>query len=410
MQPVVFEDPYEFVPPHRGRIWPRILQQFLPRRLRREYGIERVECPGAEHLRHSLDAGHGVLLAPNHCRPADPMVVCELCRQIGTLPFLMASWHLFKVNAFQRFLLRRAGAFSVYREGMDRQALSTAVEILTSAERPLVVFPEGVVTRTNDRLVSMMEGVSFMARSAAKKREAEQQVVVHPIAIRYHFHGDLEASAHQALDDIETRLSWRPKRQGSLPDRIFRVGQALLWLKEIEYLGEPQTGSLEARLARLIDQILGPIEQEWLGKTYHDRDAVSRVKQLRTAILRDMIDGKVSEAERARRWDQLAAMYIAQQMGHYPPHYIRSNPTPERILETVERFEEDLTDVCRIYRPMSATVHVGEAIPVSTQRVRGGDDPVMSELERQMHAMLEIPQGSGEAESAEPAPAETLGG
>jgi len=35
----------------------------------------------------------------------------------------MASWHLFKQSAAQTWLLRRAGAFSVYREGMDRDAL-----------------------------------------------------------------------------------------------------------------------------------------------------------------------------------------------------------------------------------------------------------------------------------------------
>ncbi len=393
MQTVVIDKPYEFVAPYQGRLWPRFLQLFVRRWLSKEYGIERIQWHGLEHLRDSRDAGHGILLAPNHCRPSDPLVVSEMCRQVGVAPFTMASWHLFMEGRFKAFILRRVGAFSVYREGMDRQALQAAIGILEQADRPLVIFPEGVITRTNDRILAMMEGLSFIARSAAKKRaETGKQVVVHPVAIRYHFHGDITETLHATLDDIENRLSWRPKRDANLVDRIYRVGEALLWLKEIEYFGSPQLGDIPSRLRRLIDGILGPIEQEWIkGASRHELTIVGRVKQLRIAILRDMIGSELSDQERARRWDQLADMYLAQQLGHYPPDYIRSNPTNERMLETVEKFEEDLTDTCRIHRPMSVTVRVGEAIPVSPQRTRGAaEDPLMSQLEQQLHELLGI--------------------
>ncbi len=49
-------------------------------------------------------------------------------------------------------ILRQVGAFSVYREGMDRDALKCAIQILVDARRPLVLFPEGVISRSNDRL------------------------------------------------------------------------------------------------------------------------------------------------------------------------------------------------------------------------------------------------------------------
>ena len=66
------------------------------------------------------------------------------------------------------------------------------------------------------------------------------------------------------------------------------------------------------------------------------------------------------------------------------------DPTPERMLETVEKFEEDLTDHCRIYRPMSAEIKVGDPIEVSAKRVRGEQDPVMAQLETDMHQLLGI--------------------
>ena len=59
------------------------------------------------------------------------------------------------------------------------------------------------------------------------------------------------------------------------------------------------------------------------------------------------------------------------------------------MLETVERFEEDLTDKCRVYRPMTVTVEVGDAIPVPPNRERGAaEDPVMANFERQLRQML----------------------
>ena len=59
------------------------------------------------------------------------------------------------------------------------------------------------------------------------------------------------------------------------------------------------------------------------------------------------------------------------------------------MLETVERFEEDLTDNCRIYRPMKVVALVGVAIPVSPTRDRkAGEDPVIVALQEQLQDML----------------------
>jgi Acyltransferase len=392
MQNVIVDKPYVFVPPHRGRWWPWLLQRFVPGRLRKKHGVAIVECDGTNKLLASHAAGSGIILAPNHCRPYDPEVINEMCRQTGLLPFFMASWHLFMQSRLQTFLLRRLGAFSIYREGMDRAALNMAIEILEQASRPLVIFPEGVISRTNDRLNPLHDGVSFMARSAAKKRakaSAPSQVVVHPVALRYHFDGDVRQTVEPVLGEIETRLSWRCQKHLSIEERIAKVGLALLALKEIEFLGQPQTGTVAERLERLIDRLLHPLEMEWL-KGERQAHVVDRVRKLRTAVLPDMLKDDLPEAERARRWAQFADMYLAQQLSCYPPEYLASAPTPERLLETVERFEEDLTDACRTHRPFRVHVTVGDAIVVSPERERGGEDPVMAGIERQLRQMLGI--------------------
>src|SRR5262249_45817838 len=116
---------------------------------------------------------------------------------------------------------------------------------------------------------------------------------------------------------------------------------------------------------------------------------VERIKQLRIAILADMIGGALSESERARRWRQFADIYLAQQLICYPPDYLTDHPTVERVLETVERFEEDLTDEARIHRPLRAVIQVGEAIVVPAGKDRGGiEEALMNDIQQQLQGTL----------------------
>lgn len=387
MQNIVIAKPYKFVPPHTGNFWPMLLRPFLPRYLK-SFGIEQVECRGVERLAASINAGHGIMLAPNHCRPCDPFVVASLGHRVGRYVHIMASWHLFMQNRAQTFLLPRAGVFSIYREGLDREALKCAIQILAGARRPLVVFPEGVISRHNDRLNHLMEGTALMLRSAAKQRaQGGGKVVVHPVALRYFFDGDLDAACKPVLADIEKRLLWQVQDELPLVERVLKAGSALLSLKEIEFFGGPQTGDLAGRISRLVDRMLTPLENEWL-KGRHEEDIVARVKLLRTAILPDMISGEVSADEMERCWRELEVIYLAQQIAFYPAGYFTPEPTIDRVLETVEKFEEDLTDNCRTHRPFRAIVDVGEAIEVAPDRPRGEADPVMVRMREQLEAML----------------------
>jgi 1-acyl-sn-glycerol-3-phosphate acyltransferase len=391
VQNVVIDKPYHFIPPKHGNFWTIVLKGLLPGYLRKNYGIESSRIYGINHLKESLRAGHGIMLTPNHCRPCDPFVVALAAYSLCQPLYTMASWHLFMQGSLQAWLLPRMGVFSIYREGLDREALKCAVDVLASALRPLVIFPEGAVSRTNDRLNNLMEGTSFIARNAAKNRMAANpsgKVVIHPVAIRYFFGGDVVKTLTPALEEIERRLSWQPQTHKSLVERIVKVGDALLTLKEIEYFGMPRTGTLSQRLRDLIDNLLAPLENQWL-KVQREGDVVSRVKTLRAAILPDMVAGQISEEERAGRWRQLSDLYLAQQASFYPSNYYSSPPTPEQMLETVERFEEDLTDSVRIYRPLHVAMAFGEAIEVGPRRQRGQEaDPLMAEVRVRLETML----------------------
>lgn len=392
MQNIVIAKPYRFVPPRFSPFWARIIQWYLPTYLRKSHGITSWEFVGAERLRASLRAGAGVLLASNHSRPCDPMVLGLLAREVARPFHVMASWHLFMQSRVQSFLLPRIGGFSLHREGLDRESLKCATRILADAQFPLTIFPEGFVTRNNDRLLNLQDGVAFLARSAAKLRSAAPRpgkVVVHPLFVRYFFAGDLAVTLAPVLRDIETRLSWQPQSHLPLRDRILKAGHGLLALKEIEYLGASQSSGVNERLPRLLERLLSPLEQEWTGG-HREPDPMARVKRLRSAILPDLVSGELIEAERARRWRQLADLYVAQQLHCYAGDYLADAPTPERLLETVERYEEDLTDAARPHPPLHAVISVGNAIEATPVRDRSADsDPIANELRRQLELMLE---------------------
>lgn len=393
MQDVFVKKPYRFVPAFRGRMIPSLVKDFELFRgyLRRKEGVVGYECRNVERLKDSVQRGDSILLVPNHSRTADPMVMGWLVKEAHCLFYAMASWHLFNQGWFMHYALRTLGAFSVNREGMDRPAIDEAIRILESAERPLVVFPEGTASRVNDRLLPLMDGVSFIARTAAKRRKKKDggRVIVHPIAIKYRFLGDLPATVTPVLTEIEQRLSWRPQSDRPLLQRIARLGEALLTLKELEYLGEVQTGTLIERQSNLINCLLGPIEQEWLGRP-QDLGIIGRIKQLRMKILPGMLQEDVDPIEYARRWNQVEDTYLAQQIFCYPERYLEELPSVDRILETVERFEEDLTDRVRVHGSLKVIIDVDEPLVVSTERDRSApEDPLMKAIRERIQLRLD---------------------
>ena len=394
MQDIIIEKPYRFVPPHRGNFLPMAILKLglVQWYLKKFEGVVSHQLHGIDHLRESMRQGHGVLLAPNHCRYADPLVMAFVASEAQVPMFAMASWHLFEQSRWQRWALSSIGAFSVYREGLDRQSLDTAVDMLVNPKRPLVVFPEGTVFRTNDRLQPLLDGVAFMARTAAKRRAKDGgtgKVVIHPVGIKYVFHGNLEKSVDPTLDALEKRLTWTLLKETTTLQRIHRITLAMLSLKEIEYLGAAQQGSIEERQQRLVDHLLCPLEQEWLGKTVVDT-IIPRIKSLRMRIVPELAAGELDERERERRWTQLSRIYLSQQVASYPPDYIVSPTTDTRILETVERLEEDITDRAGVHGPLEVIIEIDEPIEVPTDRTpRGEEDPIMKRLRERMQWMLD---------------------
>jgi 1-acyl-sn-glycerol-3-phosphate acyltransferase len=391
MQKVFIDKPYSYVPPIRSEFLAKGLRWsgLFRRQLAKQHGVIDWECRNLDHLRESIRAGHGTMLTPNHPRTADPLAMSFVAGETPCLFYIMASWHLFHQGSLMRWVLRTAGAFSVHREGLDRQAVDEAVNVLVEAKRPLLIFPEGTTSRTNDRLMALMEGPAFIARTAAKRRQEQGKVVVHPVAIRYLYQGDIEQACQKVLSSIEHKLTWRPNLHLPLIRRVVTVGNALLTLKEMQYgLSHMEGRTLRQRQTQLVNHLLQPMETELLGGPRSDGIAI-RIKNVRMKIFPQMIQSGVPRTERERLWQMIEDTYLAQQIDCYPENYLTEHPSVDRILETVEKFEEDLTDQARVHGQLKVVIDIDPAIEVSAKRDKSGEgDPLINTIQSRLETKL----------------------
>jgi hypothetical protein len=390
---VVFDRPYEFVPPHRGELWPSLIQLFriVDRYLKKSEGVVSYECRNLELIKESLDRGDGILLAPNHCRYSDPLVLGWPARMLGTHVYAMASWHLFNQRWFDGFAIQKMGGFSINREGTDRKSLETSIEILAAAERPLVLFPEGATNRTNDILKPLLDGVAFIARTAARRRAKVSggQVVMHPIGIKYLCLEDVSPWADRQLARLEQRLGWQQPMDQSVLQRTIRLAEGLLALKEVQYFGETKSGELPTRRDGLIAHLLDSTEQR-LQMESKESEVRGRVRAIRSDIMSKFFALTADPTEIRRLRNDAAAAELAQELVSYPDCYLQADQaTDTRIVETIQRMQETFFGVADASMPLRAVIQCDEAIVVPAERApRGQSDPVMDQLRDRLTTMI----------------------
>lgn len=391
---VLVDKPYRFVPPHRGNLWPSLIQRLrlVDFYLARHDGVVDYECRHLQRLQKSIDAGHAVLLTPNHCRYADPLVLGWPARQLGVHVFAMASWHLFAKSRFDAFAIHKMGGFSIFREGTDRQSLETAIDILVDAARPLILFPEGTTNRTNDVLQPLLDGVAFIARTAAKRRAKQNngRVVVHPVAIKYLFMGDIQQWGDQAISKMESAIGWRPMNRQPLLDRIRRLAEAMMSIHEVRYLGKTTHQPLTQRRDALVHHLLGQAESQHELAADPNLGPLGRVRRLRSVISAELLQCQ-NAARREELYHAIDAFELSQQLYSYPDRYLFQFPTTDtQILETVERLQEGLLGKPDHPGPLKSVIEFGEAIEVPCDRApRGQTDPIMLAIQAQLTTMLD---------------------
>lgn len=358
------QTPYVFRPPKYAAWFRPVLHGLTAFFLRFRFNIRHLQVRGQERLVELVKNGQSVLIAPNHADHADPALLVTVGRRYGLAFHFMAAREGFERGWLSRFVLQHTGAFSVDREGADLASIRTAMNILREGRHPLVIFPEGEIWHHHEELDLLNEGVATILLRAAEKLPEGKRSYAIPTAIHI-THDSSEAKTFSPrLDALEQRITWKPKRHLEIVDRIYRLGGALLSIKEEEFLGEAQQGDLVGRIRKLQQHLIRQIEQKH-GRSGEGQPVPLRLKALRH-VIRQELNAAVSPppARREELYNELEQLFVAQQLYSYPGQYLRRNPTLDRIAETIFKLEEDVLEAEHYPTPRRAAVVFGEPIDV----------------------------------------------
>jgi 1-acyl-sn-glycerol-3-phosphate acyltransferase len=349
-----------------------------------------IEIRGLNNLRKCIDQRHGVLITPNHSCHADPTVVYWVADQLKIPFYFMAAWQVFSRSSWIRTLiLRHHGCFSVDREGTDIRAFRQAVEILQHKPSPLVIFPEGAIYHINKRVTPFRDGPAAIALTA--RRHSERPITCVPCGIRYQYISTPMKELLDLMDRLEEQILWRPKHNLILRKRIYQFAEAILGLKEKEYLGDTQSGTLPERIRNLAEYILQRLEGRY-GIDNRDAMLPERVKVCRRHAIQLTEDTGLSKEDHDTAKTDLNDLFVVTQLFSYPGNYVSKKPAIEDMAEMLDKFEEDVLrkPTATIRGTRRAVIEFGEPIPVEPGKAGKEQIHALTEkLEHSVQALLD---------------------
>ena len=364
--------------------WVRWSRGYRRWQLRRHQHIEQVGAEGWQTVRDALSQG-GVMIVANHSAHYDSTSLYVAADEQGIPVYFMTAWQVFAMSKrWQRWLMRRIGCFSIDRESNDRQAYRWGVEILRRGDAPLVIFPEGDIFHSTDRLLPFREGAAAIALSARKKSPRPLHVI--PCGIKFRYLEDPTPALHATLDRLDQRLHLRNGGELALPERIHRVAEAALSLREIDYLGRASAGPIRTRMSALSESVLSNIERRQ-GIESDGRATPERVRRLRQRAIAHL--ESLGEPSARRPWERdLEDLFFVTQLYSYRGDYLDDDPPLERLAETIDKLEEDVLDqpLPSVKGRRRADIRFGPPLPVDAEP-RGRQ--AVAELTRQMQQAVQ---------------------
>jgi hypothetical protein len=238
--------------------------------------------------------------------------------------------------------MQHAGAFSVDREGRDRQAIQQAVTTLVEGRYALTVFPEGNVYLTNDRITPFLEGAAFIGMKAQKKLVDYPTYAV-PVSIKVthmeYPYPDMRKRVRRLAEEAQVDLNWN----GDPVSALKHVGVEIL-KRGLDARGYPCPQGTENDLPSYLNQaaelIVIDLEKALDIRAQRKTRLIDRVRNVRR-----MIHGILTNHDKKTAYPYAAywadeAMFALRILS-YPGEYLDENPTLDRFSETVEKLTED---------------------------------------------------------------------
>ena len=292
----------------------------------------------------------------NHPSTAEPPITYHIGNEMGCRFKFMASRQVFNwAGGAAGVVISNLGAFSVIAGIPDRESMKTFRRILSEPGGKMVTYPEGEPTSgENDSLMPFQPGVAqmgFWALEDARKNDPNADVTVLPGFIKYVVkatRAEIENCLIWSIEKLEKTLGVNPGDRNLLR-RYLYFGKVLLEQAEREYRIPPASkGDFDYRIGRVRHAILDNVADKLNAKNYDRKaDAIVKLRTLFALVEMITIDypdpslPKLSPAElewASRECIKAFDIIVIKR------DYLMSNPTPERFLEWLLRFESYVLD------------------------------------------------------------------
>ncbi|MEM7626492.1 MAG: 1-acyl-sn-glycerol-3-phosphate acyltransferase [Planctomycetota bacterium] len=342
------DQPYRYFPPKYSRFWASLLllhnrRYHLPNTQR----IEGVDVVGHQDMLAAVGPGDRLLFLPNHSTHADAAIFLEALAQIGRRCLMMAAYDVFLRGWVHRFTMQRMGAFAVDRDGSCPKPMKQALATLERGRFGLIVFPEGNVYLTNDRVTPFMDGAAFIGLQAQKallkgESATKGRVLAVPVSIKATHLTNARMKVAQRFAPLGKQLGVETDFHADPVTALHEAGAVALHrnLKQ-RGLDVPDVDSLTVLATQAAVSVLESLEKKLELAPKPGSTPLDRVRAARRIIheVRTDPDRAVDHAAAAVWADE--AM-LAFRIASYPIGYAAEKPTLDRVAETVEKLEEDL--------------------------------------------------------------------
>ncbi len=362
--------PYQFFPAKPSRRVQWLCEQanksfFLSGR---NHQIKQLEISGGERLQKLVDRGERVLMVANHPTHSDPQVMTEVHRRLGLRSCFMAAYDVFLRGKACAWMMQRHGAFSIDREGSDKQSMKEAIRILKEGEYAMTIFPEGNVYLNNDRVTPFMEGAAFVSLRAQKELGEGKPIYAVPISFKMSYLDDIRELVKQKMDEVAGMAGVQVEGCESALEELQQIGRALLGerMKECQHLPDEEE-DWQMQFEGCSQRVIAALEEKMGLEVKNASDLTGRIRRIRAAIhhirIREVEEERngAEGTDQMRRWADEAI--LAFRTLTYATPYVAELPSLDRFAETTQKMTEDYTG--KSAQPLggrSAMVHVGEPV------------------------------------------------
>jgi 1-acyl-sn-glycerol-3-phosphate acyltransferase len=325
-------------------------------------------------LLKNLPRNCGIILTSNHADETDFKLCLELSRLINRKFFYFTNKEAFQeMKGFGGWILQRIGCFSVERGG-DKTTLEEsknyAIDIVKASRDILIFFPEGEIYYLNDQVQPFKSGVIDIGlRAITQMRESQPDWTTYmvPMGIKYLYSKPIDNILAKRIEKLEKRLT-KKVQTFEMQRRLVLIMAELLHRQEIVHnleSGSKQLKELTQRVQEVRQALITEIEEKYPNALSLPKTSTPQEKSWNiSAYLKELPKEIFSKESFNQMKKDLETLGDVVTMASWQPEYVQSNPSQERLAETVLKLERELF---RIKRPhqlahRKAFLRVGQPI------------------------------------------------